>query len=105
MHYYSYAIQCDSNIKFFYNNSKTEYYQITNETIFDIRLLNNLMIDIVFKQCSFKGFTTAYNYLYSTRIDKRYRLCPKRLTETFFTFHANKFFEEFFKEPMKSIHF
>ena len=103
MHYYNYAIQFGTDIKTFYPYLKNDYYQITTESIFDMRLLRSLLTDIIFKHCSFKGFTAAYNYLYAQSQQDRYKLCSNRLTEAFFTYHANKFMLNFPKHPFKSI--
>jgi hypothetical protein len=95
MHYLSYAIQHKSTHKTFYKISHQEYFHFTTESIFEVRLLDNLLADLMFKHASFKSFTAAYNYTTALKSSNRYYLISARLTENFYCYHIQKYFLEF----------
>ncbi len=94
-HYYSYAINSSGKTKIFFTNAfQREYYHISNETIFETKLLNQLLIDLVVKHCNFTSFSVSYNLIHSFETDSRYALNYKRLADTFFMFEIHKFMVE-----------
>jgi len=101
MHYLSYAIKYKTEVKTFYKITKPKYFHYTNESIFETKLLDNLLADIMFKHTSFKGFTAAYNFINAPKIRDRFYLIPSRLTENFYVFHINKYFNEHFKGQLQ----
>ena len=96
IHYLSYAIRDKSDIKQFYKNlNEALYFQYSKDSIFSVSLINNLLVDIEFKQASFVGFTNAYNYLYAKRVESRHFLNPKRLADVFYCYYLQKYYKEF----------
>jgi len=71
-----------------------DFFQLTSESIFEKKLIENLMADILFKQSSFRAYTDTYNHLYVTSRFKRSLLDRRRLAEVFYTYHISKFFDE-----------
>jgi hypothetical protein len=102
-HFFSYAVNNITKKKIFYNYSfSNKYFHYTNETIFEVTLLTNLMSDIMFKQSSFRGFASAYNYVHAKSNFERAKLDYRRLVEVFFCFHLTKYFDEILKLPLES---
>jgi hypothetical protein len=60
------------------------------------------MADIMVKHSSFKGFTTAYNYLRAPKRQERFFLYSKRITEVFYTYHMNKYMQDFLGQTLIS---
>ena len=103
-HFISYAIQKQSNTKRFYVDAHTyDYFHFTNETIFETKLLNNLMADTLFKQSSFRSFAETYNFLYSIKVTDRFRLNAKRLADAFYCYHISKYYFTYMRDtPLQS---
>lgn len=96
-HYLSYAINSTitPSIKRFYNDATSnKYFHLTNDTIFELKLLDQFLADLLFKQSSFKSFCDAYNFQFATSLSDRKLLKSQRLTEIFYAFELIKFNQE-----------
>ena len=92
-HYQSYAIQKNTKAKVFFTyDSEVEYFHSSSESIFETKLLFNLLSDIVFCHTSFKGFASSYNYRYAIQTFKRNTLDYRRLIEAFFALQLNRYY-------------
>ena len=92
-HYLSYAI--DSTVtpsvkRFYAHDTIKKYFHLTNETIFDLKLLNQFIADLIFKQTSFRAFCDAYNFQFATSSNNRPLLKSQRLSEIFYAFELIK---------------
>lgn len=93
-HFNSYFITPKSEVKEFYTEAHTQaYFHVTQEIIFEKKLLEQFMADIMFKQCSFRAFAEAYNYLYGNFDNHKpnQQLNRQRLTEVFYIFNIIQF--------------
>jgi hypothetical protein len=103
-HYISYAINSGERTRTFFKNADNyKYFHISNETIFEQRLLNSLLSDILFKHSSFRSFSDSYNYQHSLAVKERFLMSPIRLADIFYSYELNKFWSENdIKEPLES---
>ena len=93
-HYYSYSIKKDSHYKDFYVLSKKdEFFQMTAETLFEIKLFQVLLNDILFKIASLESFCNSYNNSIGS-LNHRI-LNQKRLQEGFLLYHCIIYYLEF----------
>ncbi len=74
--------------------NKTAALPAVNETIFETKLINTFLADLIFKQCSFKAFSEAYNFHHSSVLFERALMNAKRLSEAFFAFEIVKYYNE-----------
>ncbi|RNA24790.1 hypothetical protein BpHYR1_001525, partial [Brachionus plicatilis] len=92
--------------RFFYNNVIfKDLISFTNETLFDVKLLDCLTTDIIFKHSSFSAFANAYNYLFINKtVDSLFFLNDKRLTESWYYYRYLNFLAEFGKTNIEAFH-
>ena len=82
-------------MKRFYNDATThKYFHLTSDTIFELKLIEQILADLLFKQSSFKAFCDAYNFQFATSLNDRQLLKSQRLTELFYAFELIKFHQE-----------
>ena len=94
-HFVSYAFNKETKAKHYYKDAHlNKYLQISQETIFEIELLQDLIASIVFNHTSFWGFSKFFNYRYALNISARDRLNSKRLAEAFFIYHLCIYYAE-----------
>ncbi len=91
-HYMSYA-KSNAGVRTFYSNALTaKHISFTHSTVFEIKLLNAVSYDIIYKHSSFIGFCKSLNALnansYGYVQTERELLNEKRLSESwhYFTF-------------------
>lgn len=105
IYYFSFYIDKNGERVFYSDVLKNRYISFTNETIFEIRLLENVTIDIIFKHSSFKSYTNSYNYFNFTKdfrqLNGREKLEKKRLIENWFYYRYLFTFMEIY--PFKKI--
>ncbi len=82
--------------------SEDLYFHTTNESYFEIALLERLLANMLFKQSSFKGNAKAYNFIAACNLPKRSNLQYQRLIEAFYAYHLIKYFKEFFNQNLIS---
>ncbi len=100
-HFFSYAVKADTNKKYFYGNSSNEkYFQLTKETIYEVKLLKHFISDVVFKHATFRNFAQSYNNMQQQSIEQRFRMNPKNLASIFFCYHLQIFYYEELKETL-----
>jgi hypothetical protein len=61
--------------------SEDLYFHTTNESYFEIALLERLLANMLFKQSSFKGNAKAYNFIAACNLPKRSNLQYQRLID------------------------
>ena len=101
-HFLSYAIHTKTLAKHFYMPTEESYFHTTDESYFEIALLERLLADIIFKHSSFKGYTKAYNFIAAYNLQKRSNLQYQRLVEVFYAFHLTKYYKEFWNNNLIS---
>jgi hypothetical protein len=96
----SYATEPNSNDKKFYSNAHLlKYFHYTKESIFETRLIKHLLGDIIFKHCSMRAYSEAYNYIHfnfdQPNADGQHALLnQKRLADVFYCYELVKFVTE-----------
>ena len=102
-HYLSYSLAKDSQIKEFYPiTDKTELFQMTSDSVFEIKLFNSVLADILFKISSFDAACQSYNDQFDWNTNMR-PLNQKRLEEAFFLFQCVKYFQEFISNDPRGL--
>jgi hypothetical protein len=99
----SYAVNLKTNERIFYSNSgSAEYFHLTNETIFESKMLESLLADFVFQHVTFRSFCEAYNYKYANKHFERFKLIYKRVAEIFLAWRLAKYYFEEMKRTLTS---
>ena len=63
----------EGSVYFYKNCYQQKFISFTNETVFEIKILNHLSYDINYKHSSFKNYCAAYNafYKHTSNLDSR----------------------------------
>lgn len=102
-HNMSFGLNPTNKEKRFYKDSyQMPYFQTSNETIFELSLLNDLHASILIQTSSFRSFAASYNYNRGFSILDRNRLLYKRLIEVYFTWHLANYFKQFSTKHLSS---
>lgn len=67
-----------------------QFISFSNETVFEVLLLDKLTCDIIFKRCSFQSFVNSYNYFNQYYLKSLVFLQEKRLIETWYFYKLTK---------------
>lgn len=104
-HYLSFAALTSKNTKskrlLFKNILESKFISFTNETIYEISLLQNFTSQLLYNHSSFAGFCSAFNHQFKTLEDyifnngSRKVLNPRRFTETWYYYRLLFFHLEF----------
>jgi len=76
--------------------SEDLYFHTTNESYFEIALLERLLANMLFKQSSFKGNAKAYNFIAACNLPKRSNLQYQRLIEATLCLPSYQIFQRIF---------
>ena len=89
-YFHNYYVTSDGKRYFYEQTLESEFISFTIQTVFERKLFEIVTADILFKHCTFKGFSESYNFTYSNGT-LRSDLEEKRLAESWFYFHILKF--------------
>jgi hypothetical protein len=94
-HFYSYWID-NKNQKFFYKDClKKEFVSFSSRTIFEVKLLNTLTSDLMYKHTSFSAFCDSHNCNFKNKNLERSELNPQLLRDSWFYFQFFKYRNEY----------
>jgi hypothetical protein len=95
-HFYSYFIN-QKNQKMFYDDCFIkEFISFSKRTIFDVKLINSLTSDIMYKHTSLYAFCNSHNCNFRNQnLFERGELNVQRTTSSWFYFHLLKYMNEF----------
>lgn len=100
--YISYACSGQTNEKVFYQDAhKLKYFQVSNETVFEIKLLEQLHSSILIQSSSFRSYAASYNYTRGYSLNGRNQLNYKRLIEIYYCWQLCRYFSDFKKCQLK----
>lgn len=87
--------------KLFNNILEFKFVSFTNETIFDVQILNSFTSDLIYKHSSYEAYSNSYNNLFKCKQDycngiQRACLNEKRLTESWLYYNYILIHYEFY---------
>jgi hypothetical protein len=88
-------IESTKRKKFYDNAFNQKYFQVSNETVFERVLLEQLHSSILIQASSFRSFAASYNYTRGYYLKDRYQLNYKRLVEIYYCWQLCRYYHDF----------